>query len=135
MYLDAIQAVMGAWLSEVDTLTDAERGVEAVKAFILAHQESRFRSSDFNGGKVQNLAGYIDRSEKSVDGTLYLFTDKGFQEACDGHNVRDVLKEIKKQGFLFQNHEGRTKSRHSVSGVSSCMSLYAIRKEILDGSN
>jgi len=114
---ESVRVVLDVWLADAAPLPDVERGVAAVRDFILRHQEARFHRIDQSSGEehfvVRDLAGYWDK-ERSV----YLFTPEGFREACKGHDSKEVARELARRGLLFQNQGDRLVSKTSIPGVT-----------------
>jgi len=107
--------------------SDTERALVSVKDFLLTHGASRFRDLGNETDRVINLAGYRDTNNAS-----FLFTPKGFREACHGHDVKDVARLLAHRGLMRTPDEGHLTERVSVPGVGRTR-LYAISAEILDG--
>lgn len=117
--------IVRIWLTEEPMQTDAERGVDAVREFILRHQESRFKNVRTPGSAViHNVAGYWDPIRD-----VFVFLDTGFKEACAGHNAKDVATYLDKQRMLFVTDSGHLKSKHSIDGRR--IRAYAVRAAIL----
>ncbi|WP_207132129.1 DUF927 domain-containing protein [Halorhodospira neutriphila] len=119
----AVRAVVNQWLASAETQSEAERGVEAIRAFILRHG-ARFQHKNASQD-VRERVGYYDEGN-----ALYLFTDEGFREACGGHDHKAVAKELDRRGLLHKNDASRHKSKHSIGTKRS--SFYAIREAVLD---
>jgi len=128
---ESIRVVLNAWLTDAAPLPDVERGVEAVRDFILRHQDARFYwlrwLSEKDRPIVRDLAGYWDEEEG-----FYLFTPEGFQEACHGHDPKAVARELARRGLLFKNQSDRLVSKHSIPGMTKRLELYAVRDGILE---
>jgi putative DNA primase/helicase len=125
----SVKSACQSWWSEIDAIPDAVRGVEAVREFILKHHESRFgnaNSASHNRTGIQNQAGYMDRANE-----LYLFSKDGFIEACGGHNITSVARELFKLGLIIK--DGRSfVSRHNIPGLPGRPRWYAIKTAILE---
>lgn len=127
---DAIMGVWDRWHSDTENVTDAERGIRAIREFILRHREARFRDvidRDSNGAIVRDLAGYVDRHGGE---TLYEFTTGGFKEACFGYNQRDALRELYRRGLLWTNETDRHMAKVTVDGER--LRVYAVKSAILE---
>ena len=119
--------VRDAWLGSLGLLSDAARGVQAVREFMLRHY-ARFHDGAIDDWStiVRDLAGYRDNKRG-----LWLFTEDGFKEACRGHDSREVCRELRRRGLLFTNENDRFTSKHNIPGVADRLRLYAVRSEIL----
>ncbi len=92
--------------------TDAERGVDAEREFILRHQESRFKNvRNHEGAVTHNLTRYGDPIKD-----VFVFLDTGFREAGAGHNAKDVATHPDKQRLLFVCDSGPLKSKYTIDG-------------------
>lgn len=123
---EAVRYVMQAWAGAGGNLTTAQRGVLKVRDFIQKHGSARFQDAcvtDGEGAVKRDRAGYYNSY-------LFMFTDAGFEEACDGANPSDVAEELRKQGMLYANDTGRVKSRHQIG--SQRHRVYAVRKTVLE---
>jgi len=121
----AVMEVIGLWRRLSSQMSQAERGLVAVRDSILAHP-ARFRLADEDEEKILNLMGYRDPVR-----ALYLFTEDGFKEACQGNDVRDVRRELARRGLLFRNDSDRVKSKHSIAGFAERLNLYAVKEKLL----
>lgn len=119
----AVRAMVDQWLASAETQSEAERGVEAIRAFILRHG-ARFQAKS-GGSEVRERVGYYDETNR-----LYLFTDDGFKEACGNHDRKAVAKELDRRRFLYKNDPSRHRSLHSVGGKRP--RFYAVREQILN---
>lgn len=125
----AVAAARDLWLTETQgQATDAERAIEAARAFILRH-ESRFRDVADDRATIRDLAGYRDSGRG-----LYLFTPDGFKEACNGSEPKAVARELVRRGWLLKDGSGFT-SRHLVTGLAGRPRLYAVKTALLDGGD
>lgn len=130
--LGAIQAVRDAWLSEGSNLPEGARALQRIRAFILANP-GRFRSALAGSGDVygngRQLCGYTARNE-----SLYLFTDEGLAEACEGIDVAAAAKELSRRGLLHRNDPKRLKSKHpvNVDGTDKRLWLYGVKAALLE---
>ncbi|MFA9459908.1 DUF927 domain-containing protein [Thiohalorhabdus methylotrophus] len=119
----AVRVVVDKWLASAETQSEAERGVEAIQAFILRHG-ARFQAKS-GGPEVRERVGYHDEGN-----ALYLFTPEGFREACGGHDSKTVANELDRRGLLYKNDASRHRSLHSVGGKRP--RFYAVREQILN---
>lgn len=100
---DIIEAVIhaqGMWLAEMPTVSEAERGVEQLKQFLLSNP-GRFGSADAEVTVGSNLVGYKDVGRKR-----YIIFKNKMEEVCGRPNVMPVIKRLKELGHLNHN-EGR----------------------------
>ncbi len=83
---DAITATFQAYLKDSPGISDGDRGILAVRDFILKNQYGRFiRINPDNtldaSQHINNLVGYITQGAQGIDGIFLLFQD-AFKEAC-----------------------------------------------------
>jgi len=128
---DAVTQVVKAWRAEGVSMPDRIRGVMALQEFIQRHPR-RFRPAHDSAICVNDLSGYTERLPQG--GCLYMFTPEGFAEACGGHNLKDIAREIQKLGFLHTNEKDRYmyKCTVVVNGESKRLRLYAVSDAILE---
>lgn len=105
---------------------DTDRAVERVKEFLLTHGGSRFRDLGSSAEKVYDLAGYRD-----VFSEIFYFTPVGFKEACGGHDVREVARQLKSRGHLRAPDGKHLTERVTVEGLGRTR-LYAVSATVLD---
>ena len=98
--MNSVIHVLGLWLAEFPTVSEAERGVEHLKRFILSNP-SRFGDANEMDNFGNNLVGYKDNSDKK----RYIIFKEKMAEACGRPNIKPVLKELRNQGFLFHNSD------------------------------
>jgi len=121
----AIMAARDAWLSDESNKPEGARAVESIREFILRHP-GRFRPLSNEDVVVRDLVGYEDRYQGR-----FLFTGKGFTEACQGLSTDLALDELERRGFLVTNEPGRKKIKQTVPGLSR-MRLYVVRSNLLE---
>jgi len=122
--MESVRAVMMDWLGDNSNIPEGQRGLEAVKNFILRNPD-RFRPIGNKNSSVRNLAGFLDTSS-----ALYLLTTEGFSEACAGFNKDMVLSELDRLDFLMTGEAGRMNRKFTVLGVGRTR-LYGIREGLL----
>jgi len=124
----AVRTVRHAWLTEGGHLTEGQRGLLAVRDFILRHR-SRFADAyDAEGPLIRDRAGYIDRANR-----LYLFTTAAFAEACEGMDSREVVRTLRSQGWLATNEPSRGTVRRQIPAEGDQrIRFYAVRTAILE---
>lgn len=96
--LGSVRAVYTAWHDQVDTVSDIDRGILAVRDFIMRH-ESRFEVDE--NSPPRDRAGWRRND-------LYHFTPDAFKEACKGVDPVKVKQALKEKGLL-----------HCTKGLSS----------------
>ncbi len=102
-------------------MTEGERGIANLRAFILRH-ESRFERLD--GDIPKDRVGFVR------DG-FYFFTREGFTEALAGANKAETLQALDDSGLLI-----RKDSRHRTSSItvsSEKIYGYKVKSSILSG--
>ena len=126
--IKAVHLIRDAWLRDLETLPDAERGVEAIRDFILKHAARlRLLAAEAGTPLPRDLAGYVDSSRK-----LYLLTPEGFREATHGFDCQAVCRELRRMGLLHLNENDRSTSKHRVPGIADRIRLFAIHFAILE---
>ena len=89
--IDAVKSAYTAWHDQINAVSDVDRGVVAVRDFILKH-ESRF---EFTNAQVppRDRAGWCK-------GDLYHFIPAAFKEACAGSDPVKVKQALNDAGVL-----------------------------------
>jgi putative DNA primase/helicase len=138
---NAVQTVAKAWLAGSGLLSDAARGMAAVRDFILANKLERFINvkedekqamSDEGRGHQpkplirRNLVGHI--LELSGE-NCYSFETGAFQEACGGIDQKLVLAALNDGQFLKTNENGKLTYKHSFD--DGRRRVYAVRGTLL----
>jgi putative DNA primase/helicase len=109
--LTACKHVYGLWKNNSSVVSDAQRGINNVRSFILKHGASRFEAEPER--TIYNRAGW-HRDE------MYHFTPEGFREACGGVLDTVVKKALYEAGLLHTSDEpGRLRSSIRVDGVTT----------------
>ncbi|WP_027950827.1 DUF927 domain-containing protein [Haliea salexigens] len=127
--VNAITEAAHTWLAE--NVSDAVRGILAIRNFILQFQESKFRTThELRSAKSQthhDIAGYF-----LPDKSIYAFTPDGFKRACGGLDPKSVAAALDQHGLLFKNESGRRMSKLTIPGASNRLRVYAVESDILD---
>lgn len=98
----ASKTIFMAWLNSRGTSgqTDAETAIRQVRAFIEAHEGSRFQVETDTVSKVTNRVGY-KRRNPVTDETEYLILPENFSnEICKNFDARFVANELARRGYL-----------------------------------
>jgi putative DNA primase/helicase len=119
----SIKAILAIWQSDCPALSDDQRGLLAVRDFLLKHP-SRFVDLTANPQDTKDLAGYKDKAGR------YLLTTEGFKEACDGLDTNGVLKALKTRSLLHQNNGTKLQSKVTLINGQR-VPLYSIEPDIL----
>ncbi len=122
--IEAAQSAYQAWLTR-QNVDDTDRGVEAVRAFILANA-SRFQ--------VGNTSPPRDRAGWYQD-NAYHFTPEGFKEACNCADVQSVKKALNRQGYLKSNRVDAFSNVITVPDSDTKVSAYSVLETILGELN
>lgn len=128
--MDAVEHVLRLWLTEFPTVSEAERGIEHIKHFILT-SPSRFGSADAADRGGNNLVGYRHAPLK-----LYLVPRENMVEVCGRANYGAVVKKLDELGLLLKNNTNNNGSPrptyklklsngHYVSGYAISFQLLA----------
>ena len=126
----AVEHVLKLWLTEFPTVSEAERGIEHLKHFILT-SPSRFGSADAADRGGNNLVGYRHDTHK-----LYLVPEENMVEVCGRANYGAVVKKLDELGVLLKNNTNNNGSYrptyklklsngHYVSGYAISFQLLA----------
>ncbi|MDX8376944.1 MAG: hypothetical protein R8L53_02855, partial [Mariprofundales bacterium] len=106
--LQTVQQLYNEWLGTDHAISEGERGMRNIAAFIERYGDSRFQYEN-RDRIVNDRAGWC-RHNNNNEEYLYHFTVSAFTEACNGISAKLVQKELVKHSFLcFDN--GRTTSR------------------------
>ncbi|MDQ6962221.1 MAG: DUF927 domain-containing protein [Mariprofundaceae bacterium] len=117
--LAACQHAYALWLGSASASSEASRGVQSVKAFVLQN-ESRFEVAAVD--VPHNRAGW-----KRND--LYHFTPAAFKEACNGSSDKGVMNELDELGFLVKARADRLGNRIRVAGKR--VTVVSLKDDIL----
>lgn len=127
--INAIREAAHTWLAE--TVSDATRGILAVRGFILQFQDSKFRTTQESkyarSPTLHDIAGYY-----LPDKSIYAFTPAGFKRACDGLDPKVVAAALDRHNFLAKNEPNRLTMKISVPGTGKRVRVYAVKAAILD---
>jgi len=136
--LDAVGTTFRAYLEASPGISDGERGILAVRDFILRNQSARFLkiSTDNTIDKsirVNNQAGYIVPSMSDDMPGLFLLFPDAFKEACGELGKNAVAATLAENNLLRLDKPDRYLCRYLVDG--NRQTFYAIKNEItaLDG--
>lgn len=116
--IDAVKAAYTAWHDQINVVSDIDRGLVAVRDFILKH-ESRF---EFTDAKLppRDRAGWLR------DG-LYHFTPATFKDACAGSDPLKVKQALNNAGLL--HHTKGFSSNIRVDGKN--VSVVSVKPQIM----
>ncbi|MDX8382648.1 MAG: DUF927 domain-containing protein, partial [Ghiorsea sp.] len=101
--LTCCKDVFAGWKLDSRAISDADRGIENVRNFLLAYGTSRFEV-EREGREPIDRAGWFRND-------LYHFTDRAFKEACDGVLESTVRKALRDDGLLHQSTDKKLKSQ------------------------
>jgi len=107
--LDCCKQVFNSWMSNGNGMSDADRGIENVRNFILAYGQSRFEYNDDRKREPANRAG-------SYQGRCYNFTPPAFKEACNGVLDSTVKKALYDTGLLHVSEAGKFVGKAHIGG-------------------
>ena len=127
--ISAIANAAHTWLAE--SVSDAIRGILAVRGFILQYQDSKFRSTqEMTYAKpptLHDIAGYY-----LPDKSIYALTPDGFKRACAGLDPKAVAAALDKRGLLVKSESNRLTTKISIPGTGERIRVYAVKAKILD---
>lgn len=98
--MTAARHVLSLWLADFPTVSEADRGVEHLKQFILSNP-SRFGVTKNDDGGGHNLVGFKDDANKRY----IIFKDK-MANVCGRPNIKPVVKRLDELNYLNHN-DGR----------------------------
>ena len=127
--LASVQYVAKCWLGEASNLPTSTLGMLQLRDFIAAN-ESRFRPAGDSDKTVRDVVGYITHAADNGR-RLFLMTRAGLAEACKGYDLRLVLRELKRRGYLYLQEVSKMTSKHTIDGAGR-QSLYGIRESFMD---
>jgi uncharacterized protein (DUF927 family) len=135
--IGAMKRLFAEWLSSRGTAgpSDADAGVNAVRAYILQHGVSRFQSMQPspNGSRsetIRDRVGFV-RMEGGKPKEFYIFPEAFRSEVCKGNSYRDVLKALDARGFLRREPPNMT-VKPNLPGVGRTR-VYCVLGSILEG--
>jgi len=120
--LEACQVVYANWESAGNAISDADRGIENVRNFILAYGDSRFEHNEDRKRDPIDRAGVV-RDD------IYHFIPTAFKEACGGVLVDTVKKELHRTGMLHTGETGRYNSTARIDGKK--VRVVSVKADIL----
>lgn len=129
--LKAVQTGLHRWKSENESLSDVDRGVEALRQFLLT-QASRIRDINRPQDITVNLLGYRDGEDD-----CYYLTGAGLKEATEGYSMKMVFREVVKRGWAITPDDStRLQCKKRIpqkSGKPKQIRLYGIKGSFLEG--
>ncbi|MDX8376413.1 MAG: hypothetical protein R8L53_00120, partial [Mariprofundales bacterium] len=111
--LQTVQQLYNEWLGTDHAISEGERGMRNIAAFIERYGDSRFQY-DNRDRIVNDRAGWCRHNNDNI---LYHFSTKGFTEACNGVSAKVVKAELVKHDALFMNETDRQTVRIIVDGA------------------
>lgn len=130
---DAVVTTFQAYLKDSPGINDGERGILAVRDFILCHQAGRLikigGDNKIIDKTVNNLAGYIVLDGETPE--LFLLFQNAFQEACSELGKKAVAAALAENNLLRLDKPDRYVCRYLIGGQEKQQTFYAIKKEIL----
>ena len=119
--MDATKQAYEAWHTNMNVISDVDRGIQSVKDYILAN-ESRFEVSGVNEYPTVNRAGWIRND-------MYHFTTKAFKAACDGVDPTKIKRGLQSAGLLHVNKPAGLNS--SIKVNQQTVSVVSVKVDIL----
>lgn len=105
--LESAKKVFAAWKNQASVVSDVERGISAVRDFIL-ESDARFERESANQTPVPRYGWFRDRA--------YHFTTSAFKKACSGADPQRVKRALDDQGMLHRPNQRALNSRIRVDG-------------------
>jgi putative DNA primase/helicase len=121
--LCATQTAYSAWHDQISIVSDVDRGVKAVRDFIMQHA-SRFESDD-DRLIPRDRAGWLRDC-------VYHFIPCVFKEVCTGVDATKVKRELHSANLLHINKSKGFNSSFRVNGKIT--TVVAVKSEILESS-
>lgn len=100
-----VEHVLRLWLVEMPTVSEAERGVEHLKQYILRNP-NRFEEVSNPTPRGTNLVGYYD-AEKGI----YLILKEAMAEVVGRSNFKPILAKLDDMGMLVKNNTNNDGSK------------------------
>jgi len=102
--MEATRLAYEGWLDTSDGVSDSDRGILNIVAYLAKHGGSRFERGDQHS-PVRDRAGWY--REHHPEGAMYHFTPAAFREACAGADEGEVKRALRDQGVLHTNRKGK----------------------------
>lgn len=96
--MDATVHVLGLWLKEFPTVSEADRGIEHLK-HIIQSNPSRFANAEYVGIGGNNLYGYRHKVLQ-----LYLIPVMCMRDVCGRPGIKGVIAKLDQLGMLIKNN-------------------------------
>ncbi len=119
--MDSCTLVYKSWLSNIDLISDVEKGIKSIAQFIMTN-EIRFEMPNAISPPNIRAGWYRDN--------IYHFTTTAFKEACGNCDPVKVKRELNKIGILKTNKKGALSSLISVNNKK--IVVVSVRKSILE---
>ncbi len=130
--ISAVKKVTRDWLESASELSDVDRGIAALRSFILKNRDARFKkwNADFEANR-RDVAGYINQE----NGEYYILSD-GFKEALKGYNIQEVAGELKNRSLLVGERNASYQAKRYIGPAGERIRplFYVIKKELLGES-
>ena len=132
---DAVTATFRAYLKASPGISDGERGMLAVRDFILRHQSGRLIQIAADNHydrtiRINNQAGYIVLNGSGAI-ELFLLFPEAFKEACGELSKNAVATALAENNLLRIDRQDRYVYRYLVAGDEKQQTFYAIKADIL----
>lgn len=123
----SILFIRDTWLRDQENISEGFQGINLIRELIL-RSPGRFKSAnvDDQTEMYRDLIGYYDKKEN-----LYFLLQNVFKETCQGHNPKEVLRELKKRDLLYINEKGRYTCKRFIPGLKR-IRMIAVKSEILE---
>ena len=121
--LKACQNIYQRWCASLSSLSDSERGIANVRAYLMKSGGSRFEQEGYDQRTPNDRAGWFKND-------TYHFTPEAFQEACGGVLEREVKRSLRDSGLLHLERPDRLNNRISVTGFNRRVNVVSVKSEI-----
>ena len=127
---ESVNQAHSAWLNAEETLTEEERGINNVKAYINKHLYRFCPTNELIEANQDNVGFKKDN--------LYLLSTEQFDIACNGINPTIVKRALSNKNLLHSQaskQDVRYKSRFFIASANKRLPFYAIKSEVLVGDS
>ncbi len=124
--VEASKTAFELWANDGGTMTEAEKGVESVRAFILKHDAAFEREQARENTLPRERAGWCK-------GGFYHFTPEAFKEACGGVNFKSVACELRSRDLLKTCAERSLFNRIKPLELGERVKVYSVASGIVQG--
>lgn len=105
--IHAIEDTVNAWLSALPPLSEGERGLAAIRNYVIRHTAQILEFDCWAAANYPN--NWLPRDMKAIQKRdLLLFTPDQLEQACGGMSLRETLRYLRDQGMLEREKDKMT---------------------------